>query len=774
MKSIKLSDYFQIKKPTYTYLKLIPDSSIRNYNSSAIAKSIALMYKSIFQHIKKENKKLIVEGNFKVSYFVDINKKEINFYFIVPTFYKELIKEKIRNTWKRITIEEVDHIKEFKEDAIKYQLYYKKEDALSLAVDKKNNDPLNSLLNVLEIMNEDERMGVFYNFIPVSQSIWPYKYKKGINKLEDGKSVEREITGGTIIRNTITFILDVLKEVLGTFLDIEDKENSNLNFLEAAMGIVKNYNLSNSTERKKNSLILSSQIMVLSEAPQHNKAETNAITLCQSFKAIEEDNELKYKKIKQDKKNVWYVDDFKVAKAETSLFSIDECSNFIQLPGRELQERYGGINKINTLETEVPTELQTGTKCIGTNTYKGSKTDVHLTIDKDYKNLATAIIGPTRSGKTTLLGNLARNSVDAGECVVVLDYIENCGLSEDIKAMIPKDKILEVNLYDSNNLQGLGYNEAIINSNDPFKIYESAKKQTSQVLTLINSVNVNNSEFTPRMERFLSSACLVAFAQNKALKDVFKILQDWQFREDVVKSIPNTLKEYLEEYVAYLEELDEWSKSTKDNPSEKVGTKISLISGVLDRFNKLKSNTYMELMLKKDITNNFNLLEEMEKNQVIFIKMPESMFAIADERDIMATYWLTKIWMAAQARAWKIPDRYARKTVTIITDEIAQLKSAEEFLGSKLDQTAKFGVKFVLSTMYLNQLKIREKLKTSNTSYMFIAGSHKDNFKELKEEFEQFGYTVEDMLNLKRYHSLNYIKYGEGYWAGITKLPYNI
>ncbi|WP_242865191.1 hypothetical protein [Clostridium botulinum] len=82
-------------------------------------------------------------------------------------------------------------------------------------------------------------------------------------------------------------------------------------------------------------------------------------------------------------------------------------------------------------------------------------------------------------------------------------------------------------------------------------------------------------------------------------------------------------------------------------------------------------------MLKKDCSENINLLEEMEKNQAIFIKMPENMFGTPEERDIMTTYWLTKIWMCAQARAWKIKDRYARKTVTVFTDEIAQLKSSE-------------------------------------------------------------------------------------------------
>lgn len=773
-KSIKLSDYFEIRKPTYQYLKLIPDSSIRNYNSSAIANAMALMYKDIFHIIKRENKKIVYETNFKLSYMIDITKTEVGFYFIVPTFHLERIKEKIRNTWKRCTIEEIKEIKPFKEEAVKYQLYNAREDALSLAVDKKNNDPLNALLNIVEIMSEDDRMAIFYNFVPCNQGNWKSSYKRTIDKLQEGKPVDRDVTPGFVVKSVFAFINDILSEAINMIFGNESKKkNTDLGFLEAAMGIVKNYNLTPATEKKKNANIIDTQIMVLSEAVDTNKAESNAITLCQNFNCIAEDNELKFKPIKEDKKrNVWYVDDFKIAGAETSKFSIDECSNFVQLPGRELQDRFGMIKKINTMETEVPKDLQQGAKCIGTNTFKGTKTKVHLSSDKDFSKLCLAVIGPTRSGKTTLLGNLAKDSINNGESVIILDYIENCGLSEDIKAMIPNDKILEVNLSDTNNLQGMGYNEAIIETDDIFKKYEMAKKQTAQVLTLINSINVGNSDFTPRMERFLESACIVAFIQNKAVRDILRILEDFRYREECIKTIPKDMEIKLQKYVNYLRELDEWSKATKENPSEKIDTKINLISGVLDRFNKLSKNVYMEEMLARDIKDNFNLLKEMEKNKAIFIKLPEDCFATADERDIMVTYWLSKIWLAAQVRASMIPDRYKRKTVTVITDEIAQLEASEELVGSKLDQCAKFAVKFVLSTMYINQLRIRDKLRTANTSYMFISGAEKSNFKELKEEFEQFGFQLEDMLKLKRYHSLNYIKYEEGYWAGITELPY--
>ena len=63
------------------------------------------------------------------------------------------------------------------------------------------------------------------------------------------------------------------------------------------------------------------------------------------------------------------------------------------------------------------------------------------------------------------------------------------------------------------------------------------------------------------------------------------------------------------------------------------------------------------------------------------------------------------------------------------------------------------------------------KLTVNNSSYMILQGSNVSNFDSLKLEFTNLNYTVDDLLNLKRYHSLNLLSYEQGYWAGITALP---
>ena len=178
MKSIKLSDYFEFVNPEYIYLRIIPHKSIRNYNSSNIAKAIANTYRGINKRIRREQKKLFFETNFKISYVIDIEYNNASFYFVVPRPFKNIIIEKIKEIWAKATIEETEPIKDISKEADVYELSYKKDDALSLQVDKKSNEPLNSILSVIDIMKEDDRITILYNFIPRSQFGWMRNMKR--------------------------------------------------------------------------------------------------------------------------------------------------------------------------------------------------------------------------------------------------------------------------------------------------------------------------------------------------------------------------------------------------------------------------------------------------------------------------------------------------------------------------------------------------------------------------------------------------------------------
>lgn len=756
MKSMPLSKYYEVINPTYQCLKIIPHSSTRNYNSSALAKMVANMYISIKQSIRWHERKFVVKSPLKCSYMIDIRKTDVSFYFVVPSQYITLAKERIINTWNKCKVELVDMPTVPK--GLVYSLVYENKDQLSLDVDKKSNYPLNSILSTIDIMEDDDRVLIMYNLMPCSQYGWKSSCDRVATKYIKGEPIKRELTGFSVVFKVLFAVADFIDKFIDNVFKCEDNV-----FKDFVSAFKENINtISSDTKSKRNDVIVKTQIAVISHSMNENRALANIKNICEGFEEIKGDNRLIYEQCFKPKINAL---EYKFKGIPTNKFSTNECQNLLQLPGRELLEEHH-IRHNNVIETDVPKDLQDGVMCLGDSICKDTITKAYISTDKSYQYLTWCLIGPTRAGKTTLISNVILDSSLKGETNIVLDWCGNCELSNDIEyALKGKIKIFNVICDDMDRLQGLGYNELYCYSNDPNERYISAKKQAMQLLSLVNSLQGGDEDLRARMERYLGAASLIVSISNGPLKDVFEVLQDHVKRYEYINNIPKNLIDKLQKYINYIKELDEHKK----NDDYVIGTKLNAVQGILNRVSKLEQNPYMEGMLEIDCSNNIDLVNEMQKGELILIRMPEGMFATEEEKDIYATYWITKIWGALQKRKMIMKDDKAVK-VNVYFDELYQVENCQEFLRSKLSQMAKFWAKPILSCHYLEQIiGIRNELRSANASYTLISGADKKNYTELKSEL--YPYTEEDLLNLKRYHAINLIKCNNGYGKFITKLP---
>lgn len=779
---IRLSDYFRFVRPQYAYLKLTPKNSITNHTTHNIARAIASLHKNLLHNIKIEKakfKKILGKefvigtkysytSNPKAAYYVYIEKMKVEFYFIVPRHYLSFLKEKISDSWTGLTIKEVNEIPTFSDQALKLQLLYAREDPLSLECNKNNNTLLESSLNVIDVLEESDKVGLFYNFMPMSQYSWLSEYRRTLDKVKRDQPVEKQKFGFWYSIKMLISELNTLSEDIGEVLagrpkNFKMQEESKI--IEQALQSFerKSRVFQGATYDKGRDSILRTQIIILSESTDKLRRFNNAKSLSLSFNSIKSDDNWLVSKVHYGKFDPLA---FSISSAAVNKMSANECSNFISLPGRGLLEKYKFIEKIQTQEVSIPKDLTTGTMCIGDNMFKGSQQKAFLSSDFDYQFLSLVTIGPNRAGKSKLLANLAKDAIDNGECVIIPDYIGSCQLSDEIASVFPKDKVLEITCDNYATLQGMGYNE-VPPSKDPFVQYKNAKEQTALLMTLVDSINLDNANLTARMGKYFEAAALTVFLTGGTIKDVFSVLMNHKTRAAFINKIPDDQLDNIDEYLDYLSELDDIEKG-KDR--KVIGTRSHLISGAIDRLQKLKVNAYIETMLKKGTQNNINLVKEFQKNQLIVIKMPQRMFLTDNEKDVYVTYWLTKIWLTLQIREQQIRDRKKMVKVNLIIDELYQVNNAEQFLKEKLSQLPKFNIKTIISCHYLNQLSIlRKELRSANASYMLISGCDKENYKELQSELYPF--EEEDLLNLPRYHSLNLIKCNEGYGKFITKLP---
>lgn len=769
MKSIKLSKYFELVKPEYVYIQVIPHKSIRNYNSVNIAKAIAYTFKKADKVIKIEQKKLFFKTNFKISYVIDIKENNASFYFIVPKPFINVILEKICEIWSKATVKVLDKALDgFTANAEYYELSYKKEDALSLSTDFRSNEPLNSILNVMDVMKDNDRVTIIYNFIANPQFNWIDRYNNTMTKIKENKSIDKNIFSfNAICRNTLIYLLDTISAVIEVINDFTggNTDNSKESMYNAVLGILeKQEELSVATKKKKDSTVINTQIGVISDSIDETRKNNNVIAVTQSFRSIDGDNELIADRVKKSFEIEQYNYNTKI-----STISVEEGANFIQIPARTLLNQHK-IDHVSIEETSVPDELKQGYISLGKNKTKGEVIDTYLEDDYDIGSLPLMIIGRQGGGKSTYLTNYCKCAISRNESIFVLDYIKNCEMSRDIETVIPKDKLVILDFSKAENLQSFAYNELKFKEDSFESCYEIANKKSQLTLELVNSINLNGDPFSPKMERFLMSTCDIVFTikENATFKDIIRCLTDFKYREQIIESIPEDYKVYFEEDISTLEELDEWSKPTKDNPSEKIGTRESKIEGILDRMTLLKRDFYLKMMFNKSPDNNVNFIDLMEQGKVVLIRLPQSKFK-KYVKNVICTFLITKLWTSVEARGeiYKKPTRSH-----ILIDELSQIHTAEMYLDNIITETRKYGFKLVLTGQRLFQLskEFIEDLKSAGASFMLLKGSLKEDFNYFKEEIGD-NFTYEDLDSMEQYSSLNLIQYSAGFSSFITKLP---
>lgn len=734
LKSIPIAKYFEIQSQEYLYLKLIPSKSIRNNRTYSILDLVNKMYLNINKLIKIEDNKLIIRTQLKASYYIHITKEKINFYFIVPKLFYSKFRVKFKEIWKSVEIKEVNSIPII--TGSQYQLIYKNKDFLSTSTDMRNNDLLSANLSAVELLQDGEEAGILYNFLPTSEKQCNY-FKSTCQKFI------REYKN-TNVKYTSNAISNLIIKILSYSIDFI---NSTLNFLFDVKQVDKQINfnkLSNNTNKKATSDICKTQIILSSKAKTTNREKSIIDTISNSYSVIEDDNKFICKKIKHNIRNL-----------NTSIY---ECGNFIALPGADIIQQFPQINHNRVYNKDFPKCLATGDILIG-NSIKNMP--VYYSTDKEISRLGRVLIGGMGCGKTHYMQNLAKSIIAKGDGLVVLDIIRDCNLAESIKQVTPKDRLIEIDCSNHTQLQGFCYNELICNSSDKYRKLAKCMEKGTQLHILLNTIN-SDTKLTPRMLRYFYAACTVVFYKNinASFKEIIEVLIYPDIRKNILERLSESEIKLLSDEIKDLCDLD---KVNKNGTIENYDSKID---GIIDRISMLKTNLYTKLAYNTQGNNNIDFVKALDQNKVIIIKAREEDFTNRNIRDLIATFYLSKVWLAKQIKA--------NTRTEIFIDEINLFPTAQIILQDILTECRKYSFIPTISLHFLDQCskKCKNAILSSGCNFLLLAGADVKCFIELKELFNKEGYTETDLLELKRYHALCLIRNEDNvYSAFVVKLP---
>ncbi len=754
VESMKLSDYIEVQKAEYTHIQVIPSKSCKNTNTDKILVLANTMYKKLDKLVRIENKKLVIESKLKLSYYIHITKSSTEFYFIVPAVFYNQVKTKLSETWKNVEIKKVDALPVDINNCTKYQLSYKLNDVLSLNVDKRSNSLLNANLSVLEILQDQESIGIFYNFIPMSQKEQNYfkissqealnNFKKGMN-LKKSKNI---VDLGVI---SLKFLIDFINGLLNAFLSTSKTSTNVINPIEKST--------SSSTQRKAKSDIVKTQAIICAKSSNKDRETQLCTTTFNTFSSVAGDNELEMEEIKKDIDI--YKDDIKV---KTNYTSVLEAGKFVNVAGKDIIEQHKNIKHNKILELRAPRCLKDGEVRIGDVKVKDDKEMIYYSTDEQMKRLGRVLLGPMGAGKDYYMVNMAKDIIKAGRGLIVLDYIDKCQLSESIKSITPANRLIEIDCSNPKQLQSFAYDEyRYKDSYSEIDKIDICMQKAQQYNMLLDTINDVNSTLTPRMLRYLNAAATIVFRVNQysSFKDIIDILKSPSKRDNIISLLAPGAKDLLQDEIDDLEEL---SKRDKKGNVENADSKID---GILDRISKLKSSSiYTKLSYINDSANNVDFIKAINEGKIILVKIPAKRFS-KTMRSLLATFFLQKIWISKEQGA-------TETQTELFINEIHQSYHCQLLMEDILVECRKFNLTPTLAMHYLSQgtKKLKESILASGSSFMLLSGCDKKAYDELKHYFEKDGYSEADLVELERYHALCLVKNEEtSYSSFVAKLP---
>lgn len=774
--------FYETAADPFTIYKIVPDYNLSNNNNIALVNVFSSIYKTPRQRFSF-NKGYELPN--QVYFDIVFKKKQANFYISVKEEYEELIKNKMDTIWNNAEISKVDDIDKmsFKNTEV-CELILKDYNFKSLSVSRGDLYPLTNMMGILKMLNEEETVRINIAIEPTKRSNWVDIAKDEYKQYESGKIVNNDgnkkdeliklgFTGAEAIVNLyIEMRLLLLESVLGIISSDKEEDKININLKIDSLEEIKKANkysgLSSETNYKMISEVFKVRISILSSSLDNSRAKLNMLSVANSYKDLNSDNSLVVKLLsKKEQENLFNdVMENYIKPSKHCILSDKEVSKLIQLPQKDLQNEYK-IQSIDTREIDIPEQLKDGLVRIGIAEKQGKKITTYWSKDKNVMALAKVFIGPQNSGKTTAIKRTVKDCYKAGYSNIVIDFIENCQTSKEIEEVIDtKDKII-LELGNKDYIPALAYNEVsnlITENMDSWDRINYANLISEQVEYLINAItDTGTGELTAPMIRYLHAASMITFIKPGAtINDVFLVLRRWDKRNEAIRYAKYSGCFEKDDDIFYdLEELHE-----RDKEGKIIGTRENLIIGILNRIVILQKNPFIKAMLGAEINKDDNLTKWIEEGKSIFIHIPQTKFPNQNTRDILTTFFISRIWLAVQLRE----NNKDARLCNVIFDEVHQVPTTARFLSNHITEFRRHRLGLILSCHYLKQMReLLIALKSSGASYVLIAGTEKENLETLREEILPF--TIEEGMKLKPHTSINVVNYGNQYAKFITSLP---
>ncbi len=549
---------FQRRQEPMTAMQLVPDRSLRNYSVESIAKAMAEFYSRPLARLSLTGKQVNYQAPDRFVFRILLQHNSICFYLLVPARLADHFKQKVQAVWERATIIQDDHILNLDPAKCKgCELVYRRHDMFSLATDRDTLAPLPGILSAVTEMQPGELALVDILLTPTDSIQWEYDAGRAYEVFSKGKMPRRlSLDAGTVLiagmggfNGAMTQVQQAIVEGMGGQLAKVIRPLDPEREMLAIRG------LTAATTSKLHSATLKTNIHIIAESKDHQRAELFMRTMAGAYKDISADNELVRRDIKNMRSLCEAVRSFRPHSISGITCSAAEAVKLMQLPTAGLQDEYPQIQSIKQREVSLPGELFYDVPGIvlGDVTERGVTRTARVPVVEipgvQQKHVYDALCTPTMgtgqmgTGKTDGFGgNWVHGFLLNGFTVFVIDTADGQilrNLEDALPVDYPDEKIIHLELDNKHWPIALNWGDTasrrLAGAEDELEALEMGERLTARLIDYIDS-NAT-TELTDRMRQYLTSAARITLADPaKSLLDVELALRSPAYREELLQN----------------------------------------------------------------------------------------------------------------------------------------------------------------------------------------------------------------------------------------------
>ncbi len=663
------------------------------------------------------------------SFEIVANNKLISFYAVAPREMGRYLEQQIQAYYPEAVLEEVEDYNIFspRGQTVAGLVKTKRSYIFPLKTyNKMEADPLNSLVNAMSKMGEEESLAIQY-VVRSSRPGWHNKVNRIVSAVSQGKKLSDALRVN-VFSKILMFLGDLASAAKPTATAAKPEKENRLTAMEQEVLKL--------IEEKNSKAGLDVNIRLVASAKDHSRAR---VFLNNMLGALSQYNYYQYGNVLTNKLPFYnkliqkfLIKDFiyrRFKPRSAFILNTEELASLYHPPLSSTETP--NIQWLSAKYSAAPSNVPGEGIILGKNIYRGVNLDIKM--KREDRRRHTYVIGKSGVGKSVMLASMAIQDITNGEGVCVID--PHGDLINDIISRVPPERAGDVILFAPADIERpLALNLLEFDPRYP----EQKTFVINEMIKIFDKLYDLKATGGPIFEQYIRNAMLLVMSDpssGSTLMEIPKVLADPAFRKMKLEKCADPTV------------VDFWRKE-----AEKAGGEAALanvVPYITSKLTSFISNDTMRPIIAQQ-KSSFNLRDVMDSRKILLVDLSKGLIGEMNAH-LLGMILVGKILMSALSRTDMPQEK--RLDFYLYIDEFQNFTT--DSVNSILSEARKYNLNLIIAHQYLGQLVKGQDTSIKNAVFgnvgtwlLFKIGSEDAEVmaKEFAPVFNQY-----DLINIEKY-----------------------